>query len=333
MSLPPWLQGQLQAIHALFRTNSAPLLIAGSDGLGLFELMRAYLAFQLCESNVKSHFQPCGTCAACAMVQTSNHPDCRTVVPQAEAVARNWPVDLKSGVKPSHEIRVDDVRELQSYFNTASSRGAERFVLIYPFDALNLNAANALLKSLEEPSHQLRFVLVGERLDSLLPTIRSRCSVYHAQRPSLAEASEWLAKLGVSQPELALTLAGMNPFLAQALALERTEELDLRKKWIDWLASPEQHGIWPNQVEKLGLQVLIDLALRLVHDLVAVAHQRPCEHFAWLAPRLLWARRIQLKTLSQVGHQLQTEMKDADHPLNPRLSLEFLAQSWQTLSA
>lgn len=333
MNEAPWLQKQRQELLNLSRANSAPVLAHGHEPSAMLSFIEELVGTQLCESVLSSQTKPCGTCTACQMRIAGNHPDLQFIFPQALAMEKGLPVEVKSGVKPSQEIRVDDIRGMLAFFNTSSSRGGNRYALIYPFEQINLNAANSLLKTLEEPTPGLRFFLIGHKPEQLLPTIRSRCQLFKGQEPSPKEALDWLAAHQINQPEISLSLAGNDPFEALRLATSASEDLELRKRWLDWLALPESQAQLPASVEKVGFPVLLDLGMRLASDLTAINQQQQCIQFPWLAPKLLWARRLNIQNLSDVYQLFQDQYKIAQHPLNPRLALEFIAQRWQTLGA
>jgi DNA polymerase III subunit delta' len=326
----PWLTSVLTALKNLDRANSAPILLSGSDPKALLDLVDTLVADLLCENSQNG--SACGQCAACAMRAGHSHPDLQYVFPQSLAVEKGLPVELKSGKKPSESILIDDVRRMQGFFNTASSRGAERFAVIYPFESLNMASANALLKSLEEPPNGLRFILIGHKPDMLLPTIRSRCQALQVKSPTFKERVHWLEEQGVEQAEVNLSLSMLDPFEALDLSLNQKDTLDLRKKWVLWLASPEQQQHLPAGLEKAGLSVLFELTLRVCHDLSLLAFGREPEQFPWLKPRLLWAKSLNAATVSMVYESLERESRFSHHPINPRLALEFIAQKWQTLT-
>src|SRR5690606_42152255 len=95
---------------------------------------------------------------------------------------------------PSKEIRVDQIRALESWFNTATHRGGWRVALLYPAQALNVISANALLKVLEEPPPHTVFLLVADAPDRLLPTLVSRCRRLPLPAPSSDDALQWLTE-------------------------------------------------------------------------------------------------------------------------------------------
>ena len=329
MTTASWLKRAQEQLGNLMQATTAPVLVHGHQPRGLYDFVVQYLAEALCEA--PSGTKPCLKCPGCHMRLAGNHPDLRYLMPQAKALELGFPVEVKSGVKPSQDIRIDDVRDLQNYFNTASSRGASRYVLVYPFDQMNANTANALLKTLEEPANGLRFLLVGSRVDTLLPTIRSRCQELSIPMPAIDECVNWLEGQGVAQADVALGLAMNDPFEALELTNNAADQLDLRKKFLDWLATAEPNANPPAGLEKIGLAVMIELAMRLCSDCVAQAHGLKGGNFPWLQPKLAWVNSLQAHRFSRVYQALQTEFKLANHPINPRLALEYIGQQWQNL--
>lgn len=336
MSTANWLLRAQAQLGNLMQATTAPILVHGHQPKGLYELVNQHLAEMLCEFSDepanKPANKPCLKCPGCHMRLAGNHPDLRYLMPQAVAQELGFHVEVKTGVKPSQDIRIDDVRDLQNYFNTASSRGAARYVVVYPFDRMNANTANALLKTLEEPANGLRFLLVGSRIDKLLPTIRSRCQELTMPMPAIAECLSWLEGQGVAQPDVALGVAMNDPFEALSLAQNAADQLELRKKFLDWLANPDQHANPPAGLEKVGLPVVLELAMRLCSDCVAQAHGLRGSNFPWLQPKLMWVKAIGLDRFSHLYQNLQKEFRLANHPINPRLALEYVGQQWQTLS-
>ncbi len=131
--------------------------------------------------------------------------------------------------KPSREIRIDAMREAIEFAQRTSARGRAKVVLIYPAERMNHVTANALLKTLEEPPGELRFVLATEAAHRLLPTIRSRCLSHAMALAAVAEhGARWLAAQGLApadalawlraaggRPEEALTMAQSGLSVAQ----------------------------------------------------------------------------------------------------------------------
>jgi DNA polymerase III subunit delta' len=127
------------------------------------------------------------------------HPDLRVLLPETLALESGWPLDDKTlsrlerqVAKPSRWIKVEAAREAVAFTQQTRSRGRTKVVLVFPTERLNTEAANTLLKTLEEPPGQLRFVLATEAGDALLPTLRSRCQTHTMHWPLPGEAQAWL---------------------------------------------------------------------------------------------------------------------------------------------
>ena len=148
-------------------------LIHGLSGVGKTQFAKAAAVSLLCTQPI-NHLA-CGTCDACLWCQHGNHPDLRLIRPETVAAAEEGMSAADSKKTLSKEIRVEQLRQLHSWFNTATHRGGFRVVVLYPAESLNVISANALLKVLEEPPANTLFMLVADAPDRLLPTILSRC--------------------------------------------------------------------------------------------------------------------------------------------------------------
>lgn len=200
------------------------LLIHGPVGIGKLALAEQFAQLLLCESSPGVP-KPCGACDGCRWYIAGSHPDLRRLEP--ESMARRVGMDDEGetpapgtarAAKPSQEIKVDQVRGLDSFLSLRSHRGRRRVVLVHPAEAMNPNAANALLKALEEPQPGAHFILVSHRPARLLPTIRSRCAGVPMALPERGVAWAWLKEQGVPEAEGWLAFTGGAPLRALAYA-------------------------------------------------------------------------------------------------------------------
>lgn len=184
------------------------LLITGLSGLGKRTLGRALAYFVLCSNHQGQ--QACGKCRSCRLIESGFHPDLHLLEPESEGKA----------------IRVDQVREMAIQVQKSSQLGGYKVVIIWPAEALNINAANALLKTLEEPEPLTQFILVSDQPSGLPATLRSRCQAWTVQAPSLEQGKAWLKpQLTHEQnPEVLLKAAGGRPLHALKLAMPVAEE-------------------------------------------------------------------------------------------------------------
>ena len=207
----PWHSRPFEAL--LTRIDRLPhaLLLRGREGIGKLAFAEAVARALLCEKP-QAGGRACGQCAACAWMEQGSHPDFRRLEPEILSESRE--PEEGSEKKPSLEIRIEQVREIAGFIAMTTHRGGAKVVLIHPAETLNVNAANALLKNLEEPPPQTYFLLVAHRWHQLLPTIRSRCEQVVLAAPSHAEARDWLGLQKLRDADLALAQAGGAPLLA-----------------------------------------------------------------------------------------------------------------------
>src|SRR4051812_26577320 len=227
----PWNQPILESLKARLDRLPHAILLHGPRGVGKLELAEAMGQLLLCE-HADPAKRPCGACDACRWYLAGNHPDFRRLEPEAiaklppameeeEGIAKESEAPARRTKQPSLFITVDQIRELAGFLNVQSHRGGVRIALVHPAEDLYLpNAANALLKSLEEPPAGAIFILVSHRPARLLPTVRSRCVAIPVPIPPREAALRWLAGQGVQNAERWLAFAGGAPLQALAYAAE-----------------------------------------------------------------------------------------------------------------
>jgi DNA polymerase-3 subunit delta' len=194
----PWLaspKALLRSAHAAGRLTHALLIHeapgAGGDVLALWGAMLA-----LCTD---SKHAPCGVCVSCRRVAAAGHPDLVTLKPLEE----------------SRQIRIEQVRELSAELALTSHQGGYKVAILLPADALNRAAANALLKTLEEPTARTLLILVATHPSKLPATLLSRCQRITVRAPARAEAVAWLRSLrGAGEWGAVLDALGDAPLFA-----------------------------------------------------------------------------------------------------------------------
>jgi DNA polymerase-3 subunit delta' len=296
-------------------------LITGLHGIGKSAFARAFAAALLCESPTAQR-TACGSCAACAWLAADNHPDLRLLEPLADDQG-----------KVSRDIRIDQVRALADFVSVTGHRSARRPIIVDPADALNTAAANALLKTLEEPGAGVVFLLVTHDADAVPATVRSRCRRLSLPTPAMEEGVDWLqAETGCSAADARswLAMAGGSPLRAAASADPQAAEaaramLAAIARLPD--AAPVAVADALHQWEgRLWLPVL----QRWVIDLMRIAAGATPRYFPAQAQRLAeLAARSDLDRLGRCGQRLSARFRDVDHPLNPRLFCEDTLQTYQ----
>ncbi|HRH88388.1 MAG TPA: DNA polymerase III subunit delta', partial [Rubrivivax sp.] len=217
----PWIEPSLR--QALSQQRGHALLLRAAPGVGALQWLLVLAQGWLCEAGEGAQ-RPCGRCGSCHLVQSGSHPDLHVLLPQAQRALLGWNADDGGGEaaagrkKPSRQIRIDEVRAAIDWVVQSSSRGRAKVLVLHPAEAMNLQAASALLKTLEEPPGQAR-LLLGTADDALLlPTVRSRCQRMQLASPSTADAAAWLVQQGVADAPVLLRAAGGAPLEARELA-------------------------------------------------------------------------------------------------------------------
>lgn len=191
----PWLSQVWNGFVSRVEQGRLPhaLLLVGQSGLGCVDLARAMAQYLLCMAPTPA--ASCGKCRACLLLQADTHPDLLWLRPEEGAQG----------------IKIAQIREMTGFTYNTAQQGGRKLIIVSPADAMNTNAANALLKSLEEPSGSCVYLLVTEQPAFLLATIRSRCSRILVSPPDTGEALSWLARNRVADAEALLKAAGGRP--------------------------------------------------------------------------------------------------------------------------
>ena len=299
-------------------------LLQGPSGLGQLDLALGLARAWLCDAPTAQG--ACGHCASCHGIDVHTHADLCVLMPETAMLELGWPLDEKAQKeiddkkrKPSKDIRVEAMRETVAFSQRTSARGRGKVVLVFPADRMNHVTANALLKTLEEPPGDVRFVLATEAAHQLLPTIRSRCLTHTMAWPSQDESLAWLVEQGLKADEAAKLLksSGDRPQDAlQARGLAGT-----------WQGLPE--ALWHGDaawVKDWPLPDLLDALQQLCHDLMAVCQgARP----RFFDPSQMPAQLPDFAQLCAWSRALTLARRTVEHPYNPGLMQEALVSQAQ----
>lgn len=323
---PAWAHAARQRGHAI--------LLHGAHGHGIFELAMVTAQGWLCEDRTAQpalglgdqQRMACGNCGSCALLSAGTHPDFMLLVPEAlrSGLGVDWLAEdsESSASGPSvkskasgREIRVADIRKAIDWAHQTSSRGRAKVILVHPAQALNQVAANAMLKTLEEPAGSLRVVMTASDPSLLLPTLVSRCQMVACPAPTTAQALEWLCASGVTEnADLLLQAAAGQP----QLALELDRE-GLGARWWAELPSAVRRGASESLVG-VPIPRLVDALQKLCLDLMSRAHGAAPSYF----PAESLPPGAKASELAQWWQSLLRTARHQDHPWNSPLLVESL---------
>jgi DNA polymerase III subunit delta' len=309
---PPWLATQTAALRRAFEAQRLPhaLLIHEAPGSG-GEWLASWLAqLVLCEHSAQA---PCGQCAGCRRVAARAHPDLSWLALEDE----------------SRQIRIEQVRALAQELALTSHGGGYKLGIISPADTMNRFAANALLKTLEEPPPNTLLVLVATQPSRLPATVLSRCQRLRVREPARTESVAWLgAARGPGDWNAVLDTLGDAPFLALqtdlteilAIAPDSRATLEsLAADSADPVASAER---WARSQLPLRLlcfeKWLTERILRAQAPAAFLTDLRPGPHLSGASPSL------NIRELFGMVDEVRDLRAAFDAPLNRGLALEVL---------
>lgn len=351
LQIYPWQNAQWEYLLRRFDNNNVPhaLLLAGSDGLGKFNFASAFAAFLLCQratsfqnlgadskqavceqSLQKQPLQnACGVCSACLLLQAGNHPDLFVITPED----KNKPL-----------IKVDQIRALIADLSQTSQQGGYKIALINVAEAMNIAAANALLKTLEEPAPNVIIILVSAHLHAMPATILSRCQKLFFHAPARDIAVQWLKQTMEKRggevassinPEVLLNLSNNAPL--KALALMDADILAARDQifvmlealyagQLNVVAFAEKHN-------GFDINLLLDNFLSIVNDLIKIKFKSTHTaliHHDKIALLNNFASKSSVQDLYKYADELLhvRKMLEENINFNQQMLLESLCLSW-----
>ncbi|MGS2724471.1 DNA polymerase III subunit delta' [Porticoccus sp. GXU_MW_L64] len=301
----PW-QGELwDGIVQQHQQQRLPhaLLLTGPADVGKSRFARALAQRVICREPVGDY--ACGTCKSCKLIAAESFPDLKRLAPEEEGKA----------------IKIDQVRQLCDFMAKTAQQGGWKVALIEPAEAMNVNAANALLKTLEEPTDNTLLILVCHQLSLVPATIRSRCQMLSHPLPDAVASRDWLARVSSSEqdPDWLLQQAGGRPL--QALKLVESDLLEQRQSFYQLLEQLSEHS--------LSAVVAAEKCYR----------QPARERLEWLMLRVQDAIRSQpgdaaTRTWFQLLDRIAVARRELEssNP-NPQLLWESLLMDWQIMTA
>ncbi len=307
----PWLQSAQAHLTSAHTAGRMPhgVLIHEDSGAGGSVLARWGAQLFLCRASAA---RPCGACVDCKWVAADQHPDCAWVAPDGE----------------SRQIVVDQVRATIGELALTDHSGRGKVVILSPAEALNANAANALLKTLEEPTARTVLVLVCTQPSRLPATIRSRCQTLRLSSPPRAIAARWLTEhKGAGDWASALAITGTGPIAlldadpAAIVATQREVAAALQSLVDGSLAPPAIADSWARSDLELKLACTESWVTDRIYAMVGVPRDSTELGAAPHLPGALQPLNIRLLL------ELQTAVRDVRALLQTSINKSYAVES------
>ena len=363
--IAPWLEPIWNSINLAAFPNA--VLIHGQSGIGKFEFSIELAKALLCEASQGE--KPCNHCEACRWFDSANHPDFIALVPETHRKLLphgDFDSDSESPKKPKasqadsesdatekkekKSISIEDARSAIEGLSIGSHRGGNRVILVYPLEMLRSDSANTLLKSLEEPPKNTIFILLADRLDRVLPTIRSRCRLLSAPRPDRISGLNWLrnqlteiAGLKISDADIesiydeqgGAPYAVLDSLIARHNKDEK-DELTIAIQASRYLLQAMSQGARINwldaadKTQKARYSVLLATMQRWVSDLQSCAQMGSPRYYPKHEAAIkTLAQQARLQKLLRYWKSLIQARRHENHPLATRIQLEALLSQYQ----
>ncbi|HCC44518.1 MAG TPA: hypothetical protein DEQ32_08990, partial [Gammaproteobacteria bacterium] len=272
-------------------------------------LLRRFVSRLLCaEENA-----PCDRCHQCELLRAGTHPDFKHLIPE-----------------DSKQILIDQVRKMVEWAAQTAQQGGRKVCVIQPAHFMNVQAANALLKCLEEPSEAMTIILVSEEVNRLLPTIRSRCQQFTCHTPDREQAIAWLEQNHESKLDAALLLDIAADMPLRAMEVIDDDYLELRRRIADGLVDILRQKGSPIELAGLLSGEPPGLVLDIIYQIIADTISRSSTGVEWRNSDL----SAQLEKLAVIDLQTRFEFLDrlsrtkdvlgGTANANPQMLLEWL---------
>jgi DNA polymerase-3 subunit delta' len=315
----PWLEPFWERLTAAHRQNRLPhaVMLTGQQGMGKAMFAEELAHFLLCERPIDGS-APCGQCIGCTLFAAGSNPDYFRLTPAED----------------SRVIKIDQIRELTEKLSLSSHGAGYKVAVLLPADALNINAANSLLKTLEEPSDNTVLVLVSAHPSRLPATIRSRCQEVRIQAADRELTTRWLAaRYDGPSPDVYLALANGAPLQALQLAQEQTlEERQRRFRALVGIHAGQESPLtvaqdWASDEDLKGLRWMQEWLMDVLR--IRLSGQTQGIHGVDLQEGLtVLARKLDSRVLFGLLDGINRMLKLADSTLNRQMMMEDILLAW-----
>ena len=320
----PWQQAQWQHLQQRIHEKrlAHAFLFCGPEGIGKNDFSNAFSRSLLClQPNSEGH--ACGKCNSCTWSDSGAHPD-------------TLHIGLENDAK---FITVDQIRSIGHFLSLKSQEGRYKVIVITPAEQMNVNAANSLLKNLEEPTSDTVVILVTSRATALPATIRSRCQKVEFPYPDHTLSTQWLRQQ-LEQPDQAQTLLSIAKGAPlRALAMTQGGVFEKRSAFFQDIFSLARGQENPVSIGEKWIKQDIQQILSWFHSALAdmiklnmVDAPNAICHSDYYDTLQKCARRLNLKVLYQCYGRVEQAQGLLKANMNPQLIVESILIPWTEMN-
>ena len=318
----PWNQEAYQHLVKLKSEQKLghAYLVQGREGVGKESLVKDFSAYLLCHDPQEE--KACGTCQSCNLLAAGTHPDFKYMAPE----------------EGTSQIKIEQIRSSKDFLSNTAMMGSYKILLIRYAEKMNINAANALLKNLEEPAAGTLLFLLSHQPGSLLPTIQSRCQKIKISRPDDSVVLPWLQQqLDEKSAKVNLEMAYGAPLLALEYAANGKfqESRETQKRLLELLKSQTVTSDVAKSMAAYPMESVLESLMLNVQQLLRHIHSQNNSDKTNLNTEELNAIAAELtnhhqKPLHQFYHELLQARRKMQSTANPnaQLLLESLCYQW-----
>ncbi|HEC27545.1 MAG TPA: DNA polymerase III subunit delta' [Gammaproteobacteria bacterium] len=346
--LLPWTEAAFDTFFSSHKRRAHAYMLAGHSGLGKTIFARQLAKSLLCQ---EEEVHACGQCQSCRLFESGSHPDLHVLQCEKRMVeiedlfaiyAPRYLEDenkRKKRKKPSAVIAIDQVRRVIPDINTRPHLSACRLILINTAEDLNINAANSLLKSLEEPPSDSYFILISHDPCRLLPTLRSRCNWIDFRPPDKQQAMHWLSTQLADQVDISQLLDRASGIPLRALKIANGTRHSDEKQVTQHMLQLAHRQIDPTSAAAVMIKTgelksileTIQLWLSRLIRLKISSQNTTLPEKEGDKPLIDLGNRLNFRQLYAFLDKVSRSKQLAGGPLDPLLALEDDLISWQAM--
>ena len=338
----PWHQNDWDSLISNRDRLHHGALIKAAPGTGLREYALQLSQYLLCESPDLTTHVFCKTCQNCRLFEAGTHPDFHVVTSEYESVNSRLPLltsyserfqdarERDKKARPGRVISVDQVRKLISRFSTHTHISKTRVALVLPADRMNINAANALLKLLEEPPSESVLILATSEPSRLPKTILSRCVVFNLSTPEYDDSIDWLKNyIPQAECDSALNMSSNQPLHARTMY--QSGELKEKQNYLTAMVQILENKRYPlDFAQKMAKMEFDNMLLWLQNFIVELVIWKSMGRAPfWNASLTMSLSRISINRLYSLYDRICHYRKISRGSVNEQLAMEDLLISLQ----